>query len=342
VTLRIGGLDAQGPAALARPYDLEVSEDGSIYVFDRQLQEVRVFDSSGSFIRTIGRKGDGPGEHRGAQGIALAPDGSVWSQDSSLGRLTQFAQDGRVLNTIPHPRSGVSPWPGRFQTDGSLLAWGSSFVRPPGTDTGYFSAFPIRADLNAGLFDTLPAVEWRLAYLARGGADPAADRRTVATGYDGDIWFSTLREYDVFHRAADGDTLLWITREGVLGPTITPAMADSMAEQRNEFSLILSSGPISAADYPPSEPVIHRLVPDPSGYLFVMIAQDDLPLGEAFDVFDAETGRFLDRLALPVPLLTEPPPVVRDGVLYGVSPGAFDAPILVRIALIGHPAGAGN
>jgi 6-bladed beta-propeller len=37
---------------------------------ERQEEQIRVFDSTGAYVRTIGREGAGPGEFKQAVGLA--------------------------------------------------------------------------------------------------------------------------------------------------------------------------------------------------------------------------------------------------------------------------------
>ena len=37
---------------------------GNVYLLDQQLNEVKIFAADGSYVRTIGREGEGPGEFR--------------------------------------------------------------------------------------------------------------------------------------------------------------------------------------------------------------------------------------------------------------------------------------
>ncbi len=60
--LSIGGPDAQGDSALDQVRTFVVDDAGTIYVLDQQASHIKVFDASGKYLRTIGRKGQGPGE----------------------------------------------------------------------------------------------------------------------------------------------------------------------------------------------------------------------------------------------------------------------------------------
>ena len=57
--------------------DLLIDEDGTVFVLDSQLANVKVFSAAGQYIRTIGREGDGPGEVRAPGDLVFMPDGSL-------------------------------------------------------------------------------------------------------------------------------------------------------------------------------------------------------------------------------------------------------------------------
>ena len=57
--------------------DLVIDEDGTLFVLDSQLANVKVFSDAGEYLRTIGREGDGPGEVRAPGDLVFMPDGSL-------------------------------------------------------------------------------------------------------------------------------------------------------------------------------------------------------------------------------------------------------------------------
>ncbi len=73
-------------------YVIGPSTDGS---------EVYVFDSGGALIRTIGRRGQGPGEFRWIAGIAVGQDSSVTLFDLAERRWATVRMDGTLLRTVP-------------------------------------------------------------------------------------------------------------------------------------------------------------------------------------------------------------------------------------------------
>jgi len=63
---------------------------GRVYAADMQASEVRVFDSAGEFLFTIGRRGAGPGEFNGPCCLAFGPRGRLWVRDTGNARYDVF------------------------------------------------------------------------------------------------------------------------------------------------------------------------------------------------------------------------------------------------------------
>jgi hypothetical protein len=72
---------------------MDVDSRGRVYAGDWMMARVAVLDSSGALVRTIGRKGLGPGEFRGINGVQVLPGDSLLVHDPSAGRLSVFAPD---------------------------------------------------------------------------------------------------------------------------------------------------------------------------------------------------------------------------------------------------------
>ncbi len=78
---------------------------GRIYVADRE--RVAVFASNGSWIRDIGRSGEGPGEFQGADALTLDPYGALAVWDTRRGVVSRWSSEGDLLN---ERRAPVSYW----------------------------------------------------------------------------------------------------------------------------------------------------------------------------------------------------------------------------------------
>jgi len=99
--LRIGSVD--GPEETTFGYIASVveSEDGVVLIADQMPGAIRVFDTSGTYLRDIGRNGEGPGEYTFPGGLALTPEGRVAVWDFNQHRLSYFALDGTFERSFP-------------------------------------------------------------------------------------------------------------------------------------------------------------------------------------------------------------------------------------------------
>jgi hypothetical protein len=95
--LSLGGPDAQGEAAFGSTRSVVVDDAGTVYVLDQQASDIKVFDASGRPVRTIGRRGQGPGELEFPMTLSLIrPKGELAVQLQSRG-LVIFKTDGTFL-----------------------------------------------------------------------------------------------------------------------------------------------------------------------------------------------------------------------------------------------------
>lgn len=94
---RLGGADS-GAASFteASAWSVGTDRQGRIYVLDRLNFQVAVFDSSGKVLRTMGRKGGGPGEFQFPGSLIVSGDGEASVFDFSKQALVKFAPDGSV------------------------------------------------------------------------------------------------------------------------------------------------------------------------------------------------------------------------------------------------------
>ena len=101
--LSIGPQDEEGNIVLSRPVWYVVDEREFIYICDIQDLWIKVFDPDGRLIRTIGRKGSGPGEFQSIGEIALVPGGRFLVLDWEAHRVSLFGTDGNFINSHQFP-----------------------------------------------------------------------------------------------------------------------------------------------------------------------------------------------------------------------------------------------
>lgn len=97
---------------------------GRIAVADRGAHEVRLYDSSGTFLRALGRNGEGPGEFRDVDLLARYRGDSLLAHDSRLRRISIISGElifGRSFR-LPLAEEQIA-WPVCALGDGSILLW---------------------------------------------------------------------------------------------------------------------------------------------------------------------------------------------------------------------------
>jgi hypothetical protein len=99
-TLSIGNKDGGNEYTFAEIADLGVDEEENIYVLDSRDALIKVFNNVGSYIRTIGRKGQGPGEMQRPTNLAMAPANQILVNDRGARLLLVFGRDGRYERSI--------------------------------------------------------------------------------------------------------------------------------------------------------------------------------------------------------------------------------------------------
>jgi hypothetical protein len=95
-----------------------------IYILDKQLRKLIVFNADGSFLSTVGAKGQGPGEYINLTDFDVDDSGNIWFIDGRLDKLFLFNSSFRfqkdmklpfeadIIKCLPHDRLmfGLSSW----------------------------------------------------------------------------------------------------------------------------------------------------------------------------------------------------------------------------------------
>jgi hypothetical protein len=121
--VRIGVTDGDSAYLLFGAQQALRTADGHIVVINFGTQQIREYDAAGRHVRTLGRRGDGPGEFRMLQQIGLLERDSIAAYDIGTGRITVFGRDGRVAraNTVQPFGNTVLPRAAGFTRQGGLL-----------------------------------------------------------------------------------------------------------------------------------------------------------------------------------------------------------------------------
>ncbi len=80
------------------PWDAALDSYGNYYILDRMNDEIRKFDPNGGYIKTIGRKGNGPGEFRVPGAIGILEGDRLYVGESS--RMQVMDLEGKYLSSV--------------------------------------------------------------------------------------------------------------------------------------------------------------------------------------------------------------------------------------------------
>lgn len=99
--------------------DLALDQQGNIYVTDKAAARITQFDSSGVFMRTIGRLGDNIDEFVRPKGIAIDRENRIWVVDAATGVAKIYNEQAQLLLFfgLPGNKPGMMNLPATIVVD---------------------------------------------------------------------------------------------------------------------------------------------------------------------------------------------------------------------------------
>lgn len=300
---------------------LALDEDGNVYVLDQGARNIRVFDSTGAPVRTIGREGAGPGEFATPYSLAWTGD-TLAVLDPGNGRLELVTRDGRHAATWRGSRitgRQVRLWqagPSRFfldgyrpTPDGKLQMLYVSAGPDGGGDT---LVIPERTDVDEATAVTCKLKNGNITWFEV----PYASRRMHAVSPEGYLVVARTGDYRFVWLDTAG-TPRRMMAYGADTLRIPDAYWDSVETEYGAWRTQMAGADCDRSELPrpARKDVLRALDFDDRGRLWVEAATAN---GFRFDVWNSAAGELHATLVAPV-RDPEVPFVIRNGRLAMVQ-----------------------
>ena len=343
VALRFGSRDGTDPnLTFSDIRGIQADSDGNIYVLDYQAIEVRVFDPDGEYLRTIARRGQGPGEIMEANGILLSGDTLLWMHDHGQYMIIGVDPQGVEVRRFPKPVDQYRGyWSGSFDSRGRYWREVShrddaATYSDEGVNTNVARDYYRSYDLAGGAVDSVflgASTSRSYSYVFAGGTGflriPFQSGNLSAVNPSGGFWHAHGATYRITRTGEDGDTLV-VIEAGLPVQRVTDADRSSYVGGIVEREPDLRRHAEAVADVMPDvKPIVTGLFVDDEGRLWVERATpDEVPA--FYDRFSAD-GDYLGS----VRLAFEPGRRiwVRHGNIYTWVADEMDIPYVVRAPL---------
>lgn len=317
----LGGADVEGPTLFSNIRDIHVDGAGNLWIADGASAQIRIFRPDGTHWKTIGTRGDGPGEFQrirfldGFHGDSIA----VWDDDSF--RLTVLDAEGEV-GRMANPARDQDPFqPLAMFEDGSFLARARTILQSsqlaPGqtfTDTAQF----IRLHPDTGArqpLATAPGISWIWT-----GRFQVPVPFTINPGFD--IEGASL------YVVGGPDFRVRVFRDGLLAESFGidraaravtgndasayRALFGEMQQDNAQRRAYLDA--LGHPDTPELLPAYYQIVVADDGTSWAQIYQPDLLASAVWDVF-APDRRWLGQVATPAGFMVQ---AISEDTLLGV------------------------
>jgi hypothetical protein len=329
----IGAADGEGPDVFAQIVDVELDPLGRVWVADGRQHQIRVFDSAGAHVRTIGRRGGGPEEFRGIAGMDWAADGTLWVLDGGNMRFAVYDTAGRFITT--HRRDvniTVTPWPLGFDSRGNLYDRASVASHDDKEEkvVRYTPALQPRDTFR------VPPFEAPMFEVAReqGGGNRSINRVNVPFSPmqqwridpEGFVWVTVTDQYRLTRYRFDG-TVDRIVERPVRPMPVTAEQRKGILDNYRGFQQ--SGGRIDESRIPKVHPVIIYFFVTDDGHLWVKPYEGKR---QVMDIFGPDS-RYLGQVFLPHVPQPSPTPTLRGDRMASVVRDAdgVESVLLMRI-----------
>ena len=278
--LSLGGRHASGDYAFGGIRNLVVDEQGSIYVLDEKNYRVQAFDASGKYLRTIGRKGQGPGDLDSPLSLFLNRTSDELLVLQGIRRLSFFRTNGTFIRQLNINNSIRAQYDSRGQI--YLLEQARSKEGEWSFDVKKLSMF----GTERGVVASVPGQGYS------GKINPFFPVTTFQVDRLDNLVYGDPRKYEL---------LFFDPSEGKLFKKVTHYYADIPVSDEDKAKELEKIPPDARAYinlvFPKYHPIFSEFFLSDLGHIIVRTNEKTKDGQFIHDIFDAD-GRFISRMPL--------------------------------------------
>jgi len=98
--LSIGEVEGTEEHMFSQIRDVGVDDDENIYILDFKEAHIKVFNKKGEYLRTIGKRGQGPGEIQRPTNLVITPGGKILVNDRGARFIHYFTLSGNYIRSV--------------------------------------------------------------------------------------------------------------------------------------------------------------------------------------------------------------------------------------------------
>jgi hypothetical protein len=283
---------------------LGIDDEGNLYILDELAGNIKVFDQKGDFLKTIGKKGQGPGELGMPISLAITPNQNIIVNDMGQRKILFFDKEGNYLKQFSIADKFLFFGP-MVTSTGDLIASHTIPQDNPVTELTKFNQElePLLTFTSIPV-DKPPAVN---IFVARS----LSSLRWTLTDNDEIIWGDIKNpEYELYVHNQDGTLIKKITRNYDPLP-ITAEDKDKLIEETFGQSSMRDQWDVR---FPDTYPPYMGFSTDDEGHILVRrYEKQENEQGGLVDIFDSD-GRYMAQVRLKMN-----PLIFKKGHMYTIE-----------------------
>ncbi len=290
---------------------LEIDEKGNIYFLDMENCTVVIFDKFGKYLKTIGRKGQGPGELQTPRDFYIDESGRLIVVDER--KIHIFNKEGEFQNTISIPFSPLNAF---ISKNGKILV--NSFLS---SEEGRKNAIVVIDSNNQVVKTQYEFFIAKIPFREQNGrklffhlSHPYTPELYLTRLVDGKFLFGFSLDYTLYVLNQNLRIESQIKKDEPLH-SIKTIEKDKIYEEYAYLEKKWGKDVLKEAlQFPPHRPFYKGIITDEKGWIYIVKVASILEEKDRFiDVFD-EKGRYIYQTSLPFT-----PEIIKKGMVYNIE-----------------------